>query len=805
MRKKSKKKDFYLADKGKAAGRTGGPVSGLLFFVCYFCGVCGYLRLCSLIFRLNYSWEPVALVLAAACVGCWFLQDIVKWKPVFVMGVGIAAAGGMFLAKQGMYLTNMKMLYAAGMWNMKAIPVIKVTGLLCICMILGTLFVYLTANLARQGWIFYFITFPLVFAAMMEQADLDIWTLCLLAVFHLGNRMAAVAGKTGRKSGQPRRSIYKNTGRAVPVLVVLLLLAMGIAGKGLSKHMENLYQVPLKAGDRAWRMAAGLWLPESVKGQVNRGGLYPSGREQMEVILREKPEEDLYLKSFVGDIYENGAWKAADQNAFYEGLDGQYAAREGADARTYFENRQFYMIRYILSGLGGTDGDMNVPGEKNVELRSLAPENRTVSVPYIYGEEYGDDKVHRGTMYTEQDFKTVLAMADADTRLRFEEEERAYKTFVEQSCLVVPWEEVPQFVNICRSNDKSGTEEVTGFIRAWLQSKAAYSLNPGVAPIGRDPAEYFICEQGKGYCQHFATAAALMYRIYGIPSRYAVGFRVTPDLFEEQEDGRYKAVLTDEQAHAWAEIYFDGEGWLPVETTPAAGTQSAGMDGENGDYMPDTEAAAGASGAENGTGREDESNQGNQDVPDQAEYGEEPGKEESADETENRKKDGDDGQKEQPGGSTNENRKHNVPERIRIFFIRMAPVFAVAAGIIFVWLMISLRRYIILRRQEKYGAGQIMVRMLEVLGMTGEIKDCDPIDPMGADFPERLSGMVPAITKMEAGQIQRAALQESFGNEALSGMQGREARRVYKKACSYVYGGLPWYKKIYFRYGKVYR
>ena len=70
---------------------------------------------------------------------------------------------------------------------------------------------------------------------------------------------------------------------------------MGIAGKGLSKHMENLYQVPLKAGDRAWRMAAGLWLPESVKGQVNRGGLYPSGREQMEVILREKPEEDLYL------------------------------------------------------------------------------------------------------------------------------------------------------------------------------------------------------------------------------------------------------------------------------------------------------------------------------------------------------------------------------------------------------------------------------------------------------------------------------------------------------------------------------
>lgn len=170
-----------------------------------------------------------------------------------------------------------------------------------------------------------------------------------------------------------------------------------------------------------------------------------------------------------------------------------------------------------------------------------------------------------------------------------------------------------------------------------------------------------------------------MYRIYGIPSRYAVGFRVTPDLFEEQEDGRYKAVLTDEQAHAWAEIYFDGEGWLPVETTRSRDTVCWEDWGKRRLYAG-TEAAAGASGAEMGTGREDKSNQGNQDVPGQAEYGEEPGKEESADETENRKKDGDDGQKEQPGGSTNENRKHNVPERIRTFFIRMAPVFAVAAG-----------------------------------------------------------------------------------------------------------------------------
>ena len=79
------------------------------------------------------------------------------------------------------------------------------------------------------------------------------------------------------------------------------------------------------------------------------------------------------------------------------------------------------------------------------------------------------------------------------------------------------------------------------------------------------------------------------------------------------------------------------------------------------------------------------------------------------------------------------------------------------------------------------------------------------IEAMGAHFPESLSNAVPSVTKKEAGQIQRAALQESFGNEELSGMQGRDARRVYKKVCSAIYERLPWYKKIYFRYGKVYR
>ena len=33
-------------------------------------------------------------------------------------------------------------------------------------------------------------------------------------------------------------------------------------------------------------------------------------------------------------------------------------------------------------------------------------------------------------------------------------------------------------------------------------------------------------------------------------------------------DGSFRAVLQDDNAHAWAEIYRDGQGWTPLEVTP---------------------------------------------------------------------------------------------------------------------------------------------------------------------------------------------------------------------------------------------
>ena len=68
----------------------------------------------------------------------------------------------------------------------------------------------------------------------------------------------------------------------------------------------------------------------------------------------------------------------------------------------------------------------------------------------------------------------------------------------------------------------------------------------------------------RGFCEHFAAAHATMARAIGLPARVVVGFTA----------GRWdrtsrRFVVTGRDAHAWTEVWIDGEGWVAFEPTPA--------------------------------------------------------------------------------------------------------------------------------------------------------------------------------------------------------------------------------------------
>jgi hypothetical protein len=91
-----------------------------------------------------------------------------------------------------------------------------------------------------------------------------------------------------------------------------------------------------------------------------------------------------------------------------------------------------------------------------------------------------------------------------------------------------------------------------------------YSTTAPVAPPGQDAVDFFLFDEAGGrigFCQHYASAMAVMARAVGLPSRVAVGF--APG--ERSEDGTY--LVREANAHAWVEIYFPGYGWQIFEAT----------------------------------------------------------------------------------------------------------------------------------------------------------------------------------------------------------------------------------------------
>lgn len=85
---------------------------------------------------------------------------------------------------------------------------------------------------------------------------------------------------------------------------------------------------------------------------------------------------------------------------------------------------------------------------------------------------------------------------------------------------------------------------------------------------------------------HFASAAVMIYRLNGIPARYAEGYVIPQGSFKQKASGYdngggavFVSEVRDYQAHAWPEIYIDDFGWVPVEVTPA-------YTGDNMSWLP---------------------------------------------------------------------------------------------------------------------------------------------------------------------------------------------------------------------------
>lgn len=113
------------------------------------------------------------------------------------------------------------------------------------------------------------------------------------------------------------------------------------------------------------------------------------------------------------------------------------------------------------------------------------------------------------------------------------------------------------------ANSKTDYEKAKA-IEQYLSKNFPYNLDVRSTPRNRDFVDYFLFDLKQGYCSYYASAMAVLARCAGLPARYVEGYMLPP---EPTKDSSTTFIVTNMQAHAWVEIYFEGYGWLPFEPT----------------------------------------------------------------------------------------------------------------------------------------------------------------------------------------------------------------------------------------------
>ena len=123
-------------------------------------------------------------------------------------------------------------------------------------------------------------------------------------------------------------------------------------------------------------------------------------------------------------------------------------------------------------------------------------------------------------------------------------------------------------------NDPASNANGTmGLVTAALQRLRTggyrYTLEPGV--YGEHTADEFWFDRKEGFCEHIASAFVLLMRAMDIPSRVVTGYQGGD---RNPVDDFWTVRQSD--AHAWAEVWLEGRGWVRIDPTAAVAPARVG-------------------------------------------------------------------------------------------------------------------------------------------------------------------------------------------------------------------------------------
>lgn len=362
--------------------------------------------------------------------------------------------------------------------------------------------------------------------------------------------------------------------------VLIGLLVYGVNGdfsteKGIEKVKEQFHQWKYERKDTA--------MPE---GDLSNVGAFKKDEKGVLALKLEEPQK-LYLRGMVGEVYTGTEWRQPQSDTYIEAEDtfywlhkyGFYGASSIGNAMlltggtaisemTITNMAACRKYQYLPYGLADSRVlDERAIGDGSVLVSQAMTANGekitstvgdTVTVTYV-----------PGSLPEWYQTKANLVQGQKESKLQeYLKQEQTYREYVEAQDLQITNSVVGVCERLLEDKQSEGTlGEITTMIREALEETLSYNEQIVTQNGENDFLQYTLEQSKKGYSVHYATAATLMLRYCGVPARYVEGYFLSAEEAAGYEKGE-TIVLTEAHAHAWAEYYLDGIGWVPFEVTP---------------------------------------------------------------------------------------------------------------------------------------------------------------------------------------------------------------------------------------------
>ncbi len=316
------------------------------------------------------------------------------------------------------------------------------------------------------------------------------------------------------------------------------------------------------------------------------GNLYLAGellQKQGEMLqVHSNQSKALYLKNYTGGNYVSGHFEALSEADYGEEHAGMFKWLSGEGFDPFTQVAQYYAL--------GAEED--APEINELRIHATEANRARLYVPASLAEIQKDRSAGKNDQWIEsrgirglREYTITESSGSRPAELSvtaewvgdpqneaqrtYCEAEAVYRDFVYEKYTELDsgmydlmqkwfWEEY--------SSDSDGIYSAITQIRSQLRDRTRYTAVPGQTPEGEDPIRYFLTGSKEGNSMLYAATAVEALRAHGIPARYAEGYYISEQALADSVDGIISVL--GEDAHAWAEVYFDGIGWLPVDATP---------------------------------------------------------------------------------------------------------------------------------------------------------------------------------------------------------------------------------------------